>query len=116
MYNVVYEGLGGKDSMPLGTRFSTEYHSIEHFETDRSDKFKVVAQGITNQEARQLCNEVSGKTLARAVLERGMNEGTINNHLLNYRLEAARLGKLGEFDAEIRNIIRCANTLASLFR
>lgn len=111
MFTVVYEGLGGPNSMPLGTRCIVEYQSENDFETKKSPFLKVVAKEVSKEEARQLCDEVSGKTLARAAFESSLNEGNPDMHLFNYRLAAQSSGKGEEFEKEIQHIFLTAMQL-----
>ncbi len=109
MYTVVYEGLGGVNSMPLGTRCIVDYKSEEDFESYNDGKSTVVGKGVSKEEAKRLLHEVSGKTLARAALERGLNEpGSMQMHIFNFRLAAASSGKVREFNIELLNIVGCA--------
>jgi hypothetical protein len=72
-YNVVFEGTGGPNSNYEGIRTWTTYASQEEFEewraAGRVGRDRIIAQGVSDQEANQLTAKTTGTARARLLKE-----------------------------------------------
>jgi hypothetical protein len=116
-YRVVYQGIGGPNSMYSGLRCFIEYKSVEDFEARKTESRDIViAQGVTLTEAKRLCNDVPGKTIARAAFDNGLNDGEMRMHVMNAILAAQSINDLEGFFNELDNIVKGAALLAVVLK